>query len=870
MFYKITNDDFISAIFKDDSSLCHVTDFAYDPGCIPKGEHLRCWAGGYYRDYRLSERTNQYFTISVFHPDENGIARRRKALFKHTRCIVLDDVREKLSITEVEKLPSPSWILETSPGSEQWGYILDVPCSDRARVENLLDGLVANGLAPDGKDPGMKGVTRYVRLPGGVNSKASKLVDGKPFECRMLRWEPSHTVAMEDIAAPFSVDLDAVRREQRVDGAAVVSDHPLLQIPDIVHIKEVRSDGRFDITCPWVEEHTGADDSGAAIFTNADYSLGFKCHHGACQDRTGKDLVEYVETRSPGFESELKLAQFKHGVGEASRALANTPPVAPSVDFMSASEQPAAEESLDSLMSRQCDELRRHIPGSTEQRALATQLLKVIDKLPAVDRKHMHDTVADIMRWSKADLKSIIKSLREDWYAKSVANADFCDEVIFVKELNKFYSRKTRIFFTPEAFQNAHCHEDADARTTALVEGRVKKVDRLDYAPKQPDMFTHGGVVYGNAWYDCDHEPGEPGDVSWWAEHFDILGWGDSRAHIEKWMAYTLRYPENKINHMLLLGSTEGCGKDYLLYPLAAAMGDNHITISGDELLSDFNDYLMSTKYLHINETELGDHKEARLISNRLKPLASTPPDKLRINQKSIARVQIRNIVNCSMTTNSLLPLRLSGTSRRFYALWSDLNTRDKNDEMKPEWVRYWNERWEWMKSGGWKHVVHYLIHCVDLSDFNPYSPPPMTEFLREIKDFSKSPMHQTLENFATKKHGAFKCDLLTIKDMGATLRAGGMFPEDMTVDPKYFTDRKISMLIREMQCFVQMRSRSTRIYVIRDEEKYVYMSPTEIQSEYESQIKNLKSSTSLTVVHDNTVHDKPTEKRSEPDVNFF
>ena len=140
-----------------------------------------------------------------------------------------------------------------------------------------------------------------MRLPEGANNKASKLVDGKPFPCRITLWNPLNRVSIEQLATPFMVDLDAVRRESRIDGAAAVDDHPLLQIPDILTIKEVRSDGRFDITCPWVQEHTGQDDSGSAIFTNADGSIGFKCHHGNCQEKTGRDLLNYIDTQQPGF-----------------------------------------------------------------------------------------------------------------------------------------------------------------------------------------------------------------------------------------------------------------------------------------------------------------------------------------------------------------------------------------------------------------------------------------------------------------------------------------------------------------------------------------------------------------------------------------
>ena len=260
--YIPTNDEFLNALFGDDAPWVHVTDFTYDPSNIPEGRNLTAWMGDFYSRYSLKPNTNQYFTISNFYTDDQGKARRRKALFRHTPVIVLDDVKEKLSMDEVSKLPQPSWVLETSPGSEQWGYILDKPCTDRSMVENLLDGLVANGLAPQGKDPGMKGVTRYVRLPEGINNKASKLVNGQPFKCRITHWEPFNRVTIEELAKPFHVNLHAARREARVDGAADVSDHPILELHDIIHIKDVRSDGRFDITCPWVDEHTGADDSG--------------------------------------------------------------------------------------------------------------------------------------------------------------------------------------------------------------------------------------------------------------------------------------------------------------------------------------------------------------------------------------------------------------------------------------------------------------------------------------------------------------------------------------------------------------------------------------------------------------------------------
>ena len=869
----VTNEQFVSAVFGADAPWCHVTDFFYDPNNIPKDQHLIAWCGNYFSRYDMRENTNQYFTISTFYCDDEQKARRKKSLYRQTHCIVLDDVREKLSLDQVIKLPQPSWILETSPGSEQWGYILDKPCSDRARVENLLDGLVANGLAPDGRDPGMKGVTRYVRLPAGINNKASKLVNGQPHKCTMLLWQPFSCTTLEQLASPFCVNLDAVRREARVDGAAAVSDHPLLNIPEIVQVKEVRSAGRFDIICPWVAEHTGADDSGAAVFTNDDGSIGFKCHHGACQHRTGRHLLQFIELHKTGFNKHLKNWQVLRDLTPVSSltfmtpqpdqqiSFMNTAPVDQQISFMNTtptvppppSDQVLRPDGIQLL----CDALRRERPSTPEARELAQKILKHVDDLPKIDQKHWHDLVCDLMSWSKADFRDIIKDLREQWYGDKISSATFYDNVMYIKELNQFYDWESGIFFSTEAFQNSYAHEDSEARKIALQDGRVQKVDKLDYAPKQGRIFIHNGCRYGNTWSDKTQSAGVPGDHQRWIMHFDALGWSEHRQHIEQWMAFTLRYPEQKINHMLLLGSGEGCGKDFLLYPLAKAMGDNYDVISGDELLSDYHDYILSTKYLHINEAELGDRREAMAVSNKLKPLSAAPPEQLSVNQKGIKRVKVRNIVNAAMTTNSILPLRLNGVSRRFYAIWSELNTRDEYDNVTPEWLSYWDDRWSWMMGNrefsghtpGWQYVTWYLINQVDLSNFNPHAAPPMTEFLREIKEASKSVIQETLEAFIKKQHGAFKCDLLSVSDMSETLRAGTLFPADMLTDPKYFTPRKIGMLLKEMGCFQFVRHRHGRLWILRNQDKYAGMSSTQLHYEYEDQMKQARTETRLTVI---------------------
>jgi hypothetical protein len=704
-----TNEEFLKAIFGDEYGNAHVTCFADDPDNLGSN-HMIAWAGSRYDSYYM-QPGNQYFTISLFHPCDDGKYRRRKANFKSCHCVVLDDVKEKLALSQAKKLPQPSWILETSAGSEQWGYILNTPCTDRHKIENLLDGLVSNGLAPGGKDPGMKGVTRYVRLPEGFNNKSRKCVDGIPFKCRLVEWRPDRRCSISELAAPFYVDINAPRYEQRIDGAGLVPDHPLLQHPDTLVIREMRSNGRYEVRCPWVDEHTGAADNGAGIFTNKDGSLGFKCHHGACENRTGKHLMDYMESKLPGFRVNYNKWQM----------------------LRSFSSIPGEEKSdgYDEVLSK----VQRAMPG-VEQNKLAKMALEFIEETMSTEEKIIrHKEIRTVCGWSEKELNAVIKQARLDIKKrKNNGDIDFFSDVIYVAEQNQFFDRRKRLWLTTDAYQNKYSHLDDNAKKSALSGGRVIKVDKTDYAPKMPPIYEdETGATIGNAWHRGDEKEGAEGDCSIWLDHFNKLGWGEYRDHILKWMAYTIRFPEEKINHAIVLGGLEGSGKDFLLRPLVVAMGCNHRTISGEELLTGFNEYIMSTKYLHINEVELGNRQEAVAVSNKLKPLAAAPPEKLRMNRKGVNVIEIRNIVNVSMTTNSKLPIRLNGQSRRFFALWSDLNIRDARGEMLQEWREYWRKAWPWMDNGGVEACIWYLRNVVDLSEFYPREAPPMTDFLEEI-----------------------------------------------------------------------------------------------------------------------------------------
>ncbi len=293
---NISNQEFLQAIFGSDFIWAHVTDFFHDPGCEFTDISRKAWLGNHYINYTLHKYANQYFTISLFEPTSDGQARRRKELFKATYCIVIDDVGEKINPSLLFDKPAPSWILETSPGSQQWGYILDEPCYNRQKVESLLQGIVAK-ICPDGIDSGMLGVTRYVRLPEGYNTKAKKVAlnNGEIFKCRMILWQPETKINIDLFAKSFEISLAKIKLHIQNKEISFITDHTNHPIWTIITCKEQLEQSKYMISCPWQYNHTSQEDTGTFLIINSYGRLGFKCHHGHCAHRDTKYFLAWLQ-----------------------------------------------------------------------------------------------------------------------------------------------------------------------------------------------------------------------------------------------------------------------------------------------------------------------------------------------------------------------------------------------------------------------------------------------------------------------------------------------------------------------------------------------------------------------------------------------
>lgn len=279
----------------DRAILCSVTgDPSVAPGHAWGGVP---WALGAH--YPLLSQRNNYVAISSFRKVDDRW-RRRKDQFVGLHAIMIDDVGTKVPRSAIPHDFSPTLVVETSPGNYQVTYFLAEPQLDQEVAESSILQMIAS-VTGGGVDPGMSGVTRVLRLPGGVNGKPKYYDElNQPWRVRVERWRPDDRIRWADLAKLFGLVTkmknfiepdDGVTRERR-RGFGIVRDGL-----NLLGVVKRAGRGWIDLTCPWVREHTDRSDTGAAIALPAKangYMGGFRCHHGHCAGRTWGDLEDWV------------------------------------------------------------------------------------------------------------------------------------------------------------------------------------------------------------------------------------------------------------------------------------------------------------------------------------------------------------------------------------------------------------------------------------------------------------------------------------------------------------------------------------------------------------------------------------------------
>lgn len=586
----------------------------------------------------------------------------------------------------------PTWIMESSPGNFQWGYAFDPEQQPtKGEYSAAIKAMADAGYT----DPGALNPVRNFRVPGSVNIKEGN----DSFAARLVELHPERLVTLQEILDVHSVvagepDSFAPKPIQLDDDG---SDTVLRWLSDHdVVLSNVRSSGWVDVVCPNHEQHT--DGSVSAGYRPSDRV--FKCLHGHCVDLDSKAFLTWVKD---------------NGGPEAIPGL--------------------REELLAAVHNKTLDKLR---PTETFPDAGAEIIAEVKHRqLGRIQRAEWFNNFSYVLSDdSYFDLK----------HRREISRANF-------NALFRHVSCKS--IHTDRRVEASVCYDESrDAAGADVLMG-------VTFAPGDGVVLERHGELFGNRWLNSRPEvdlsrPVLDSEVQVWLDHAAVLVPDeDERAHIFNVMACKVQKPTVKINHAVLHGGDEGCGKDTLWAPFiwaVAGPNNRNRTIVDNEGLHSQWGYNLEAEIVILNELKEPEAAQRRALANRLKPIIAAPPDTISINRKGLHPYDMVNRVLVLAFTNEPVPISLPTQDRRWFALWS---RAPKMQEHAATAI------WHWYKKGGGFEKIAAWLWQRDVSRFNPAAPPIATDYKLSLVEQSRSMVESRLIEMILLREGPFRHGLI-------------------------------------------------------------------------------------------------------------
>ena len=574
--------------------------------------------------------------------------------------MMLDDIGTKSK----EPPLAPTWVMETSPGSFQWGYVFSEQPT-KGEFTAAITAIAAAGYT----DPGATNAVRNCRLPGSVNQKPGR--DG--FEARLVSFDPSREFTLSAICEALGVtpapadtaSIPAVRL--RDTGSDVVLQW--LNSQGLV-LSHVNQEGWLGVVCPNNAEHSDGQIEGRYN----PVSRAFCCYHAHCEHLDSNAFLAWVAEQGG----------------------------------------PTAHYGL-------------------REDLLADRMAKVAEAIKPTET--FRDTAAEVI--AEVERKEASRIERGQWHARFayVLSDDTYFDMVERRELTRGAFNALYRHVTCQSVHNGRRVEASiwfDENRHAAG-GRV--LEGITYAAGDSALVAKDGQVFGNRWIDArpDLSNIQPGDISPWLEHAErLLPDPEERAHVFNVMAFKLQNPRVKINHAVLHGGDQGCGKDTLWAPfLWGVCGPNlrnRGLVDGKGISSRWG-YALESEVLILNELKETEASERRALANSLKPIIAAPPDTLTIERKGLHPYDMVNRLLVLAFTNESVPITLETQDRRWFCVWS--SAPRMTDEARLA-------LWGWYKSGGFERVAKWLA-LRDVSAFDPKATPMAAEYKSRLIENGRS-----------------------------------------------------------------------------------------------------------------------------------
>jgi hypothetical protein len=199
---------------------------------------------------------------------------------EYVLVMMLDDIGTKSQ----EPPLAPTWIMETSEGSYQWGYAFSEQPS-KGDFTAAIKAIAKAGYT----DPGATNAVRNFRLPGSVNLKPGR----GNFASVLVEFHPEREYTLADICTALDVVPDPTDTAQnnpiRLADTGKDSVMTWLNEQGLV-LSAPNGEGWMGVVCPNNGEHTDGNIEGR--YKPLDRS--FCCLHGHCVDFSSQMFLDWV------------------------------------------------------------------------------------------------------------------------------------------------------------------------------------------------------------------------------------------------------------------------------------------------------------------------------------------------------------------------------------------------------------------------------------------------------------------------------------------------------------------------------------------------------------------------------------------------
>ena len=543
---------------------------------------------------------------------KNGRPSASTANCDHVLFMMLDDIGETKLYDDEEvfiKTPplEPTWIMETSEGSFQWGYVYSEQPTTGEHCAAINAIIRAHYT-----DRGATNAVRNCRLPGSVNQKPGR----NSFKARIVSFTGKE-YTLKEICDALGV----------VPDEATTSKHISYKIKDTgrdsvltwlneqgLVLSNVNAEGWLGVVCPNNHEHT--DGQIEARYKPLDRS--FCCYHGHCTDKIkSADFLKWVcDNGGPDVKPGLRDDLLNESMARVNAALP------PNSVFKDSANKRIAE-------------VEKFQAGRLKQKEWFKRFYYVMDDDSYFDNE-------SCIEYSRGTFNAIYRGVA----------------CVSTKGLKP---RRVEASIYYDENREDLCDYTLKGVTYAAGESKLVHKDGLVYGNRwrnaRPQVKGKGGDV--TPWLThCETlipDERERNHV------FDMMACKVQHPNVK--INHAVLHGGNE-------GRGKDTMWAPFIWAVCGPHKKNYGLIDNDGLSSQWG-YALESEILVLNELKEPDAAQRRALANKLKPIIAAPPDVITINRKGLHPYDMLNRIFVLAFSNDEIPISLPTQDRRWFCVWS-------------------------------------------------------------------------------------------------------------------------------------------------------------------------------------------------------